>query len=59
MEYNERIEMYKEKARFIKKLNDACTNPAPKGFSVTNIRYEVYRTTSDKYTLFQEWIIIT
>lgn len=64
MEYSAKIEMYKEKARFIRRLNDALTNPAPKGFSATNIRYEVYSVEvkdagENPVPLFQEWIIIT
>jgi hypothetical protein len=64
MTYAERIEMYKEKSRFIKRLNSALTNPQPKGFTAADIRYEVYSIEVDDvdkipHTLFQEWIIIT
>jgi hypothetical protein len=64
MTYTERIEMYKEKSRFIKRLNSALTNPQPKGFTAADIRYEVYSIEvkdagENPAPLFQEWIIIT
>lgn len=64
MNYSEKIEMYKEKSRFIKRLNSALTNPQPKGFTASDIRYEVYTVEvkdaeENPHPLFQEWIIIT
>lgn len=60
----ERIEMYKEKARFIAALDLALTTPTPKGMTVTDVEYEVYRQDLTNYgasitEAWYEFIVIT
>lgn len=57
MNINERLEMYREKESFIKKLDLVLTTPTPKGMSILSIDYEVYRKESEDW--FQEFIILT
>lgn len=57
MTVNERLEMYREKDSFIKKLDLVLTTPTPRGMSIYGIEYEVYRKIPEDW--FQEVIVLT
>lgn len=55
MTTTEKLEMYKEKNKFIKKLDLILTTPPPRGMTVEAVDYEVYQQDER----FQEFIVIT
>lgn len=60
MTTKEKLEMYREKESFIRKLDLVLTTPTPKGMSVTDVEYEVYKKDNkDGLTWFQEILVIT
>lgn len=59
MTREERIEMFKEKNKFIQKLELILTTPCPKGISVQSIDYEVWEREIDDILRYQEVIVIT
>lgn len=57
MNMNERLDMYREKDSFIRRLDLAITTPTPRGMSIYGIEYEVYQKTPEDW--FQEVIVLT
>ena len=53
----EKIEMYREKNRFVEGLSMVFQG-RPKGSSINKIVYEVYQKDVDKDTHFEEWLVI-
>lgn len=58
MNINEKLDMYREKDSFIRRLDLALTTPTPRGMSIYGIEYEVYQKEPDS-SWFQEFIILT
>lgn len=60
MTEKEKLEMYREKESFIKKLDLILTTPTPRGMSVTDVEYELYKKENENGTTwFQEILVIT
>ena len=58
MTMEEKMEMYREKNRFIEGLS-AVFQTRPKGSSVTKITYEVYtKVIDEEHTSTREWVIV-
>ena len=55
----QKVNMFKEKAKFIQKLDLVLTTPKPAGMSIEGVEYEVYtKSPQAGTTWFQEWIVI-
>lgn len=54
MTTEEKLEMFKEKDSFIRRLDLVLTTPVPRGMSVSGVDYEVYQNG----TSFYEFIVI-
>ena len=50
------LAMYKEKKGFISALSETIKNYKPKGLTVENISYEIYKTPQG---CIREWIVVT
>ena len=53
----EKIEMYREKNRFVEGLS-LIFQGKPKGTSIEKITYEVYRKDINNGTYFYEWLVV-
>jgi hypothetical protein len=58
MNINEKLDMYREKDSFVRRLDLALTTPTPRGMSIYGIEYEVYQKEPGS-SWFQEFIILT
>lgn len=55
----EKFRMYQEKNAFIRKLDLVLTTPTPKGLTVEQIDYELYKKEAEATTWYQEVIVFT
>ena len=59
MTKQEKLQMFKEKNSFIRRLDLALTTPVPKGMTITGVDYEVWEREVEGTTWYQEIIVLT
>ena len=55
----EKLQVFKDKHKFVQKIDLVLTTPTPKGFTTESIEYELWEREIDGITRYQEVIVIT